>query len=147
MLERGLDLLIARGYVAHRQAAGERARARELVERLAKLVQSGSRRPCKAVPKVLVTDGAGVIVERNPVAAQWLNVPADSLVGMRLLHFVGRRDTSAFRGIVKGLGYAGADRTAVVRFRPRQGRQELVHASVEKVAPDRFAWTLRPVER
>ena len=147
MLDRGLDRLIARGYVAQRKASGERARARGLVERLAKFVRAGTRPLRIQESRVLVTDAAGVIVGRTPAAAHWLNVPAESLVGMRLLHFVGRRDTRTFRGIVKGLGYAGADRAAVVRFRPRRGLQELVHASVEKVGPNRFAWTLRPVER
>ena len=138
--------LVARGYTAHRQAVLERARAVRLRERMAQLAPAvASRRPnlTDCNPTVLQTDAMGTIVEPNPSAARWLNVPAARLVGMRLLHFVSRGDTRTFRGIVKGLGYASADSTATVRFRPREGRPELVHTSVERVAPNRFAWTLR----
>ncbi len=148
MFDRGLDRVVARGYLALRDAARERARAQELREHLMRLVPALASQLTNLTspePTVVHTDAAGFIVDPNPAAAQWLNVPSHRLVGMELLHFVGRRDTGTFRGIVKGLGYGRTRRAVTVRFRPRQGRQEVVHASVEKVAPNRFAWTLRPV--
>jgi PAS domain-containing protein len=144
MLDLGLDRLIARGYLAQRQATTERATARRLCERFALLARAmPARRPTATEAMVVHSDATGAIVALNHTAAEWLNVPAARLVGMRLLHFVSRSHTRTFRGIVKGLGYPGCSPAATVAFRPREGRPRLVHASVEKQGPNRYVWTLR----
>ena len=145
MIGLGYDRLVARGYLAHRQAAVQRATARRLCEGLARLARNVPSRRLTARDAEAVrlySDAEGIIVEPNPAAARWLNVPAERLVGMRLLHFVARSHTRVFRAIVKGLGHPGCTLAGTVAFRPRKGRPQLVHSSVEKQAPNRYAWTL-----
>lgn len=148
LLDTGLDCLIARGYLAQREAFSQRAtadRLRAAHDQLARAI--GCKRPRgTGAPAVVVrTDAAGRIIGPSEAAARWLNVPSERLVGIRLLHFVTRRDTHAFRAMVRALRYDAAPRRAAVQIRPRRARPELVDATVKSVAPDTFEWTLRPL--
>jgi hypothetical protein len=139
--------LIVRGRAAQKEATVVRARARHLYESLERFRPALFARRVTIPEAVAVvrTDGSGTLRAACEVAATWLAVPAERLVGMRLLHFVHRRDTGIFREILMGLGYARAVTQATVRFRARSGSPRLARVGVERVAPNTYEWTLRSV--
>lgn len=98
-----------------------------------------------AVVATVRTNGSGKILQASETVSRWLNVPVERLAGSPLLHYVGRRDTGAFRTLVKTLGYGSSYQAVTVRFRPRGGAQQLVSASVANVGPNTYEWTLRAV--
>jgi hypothetical protein len=148
MLNHRFGGLFARGCAAQQEALKARTEARRLCASLGRFRRGVSPRPSVAAvwTETLRTDSGGLIVSANEGLARWLRVSADRIVGMRLLNFVARRDTRAFRGMVKKLGYPESDGSEMVHFRPRGGRPELVHASVTRAAPNGYDWTLRAVD-
>ncbi len=133
--------LFARAQAARRASLLARERARALSDALLRFKRTMG---ADALGRLtLLTDGSGKVLRPSVTVAHWLNVSVARLAGALLLHFVGRRDTRAFRGLVQTLGYRQGDQEITVHFRPRGGRQQLVRASVTHVGPDTYEWTLR----
>lgn len=148
MFDPRFDRLVARGYIAQREASVQRATAQGLraaLDRFAPAIRRERPGVSDRAAVVVRTDDTGRIIEPNEMAARWLKVLPDRLVGARLLHFVARGDTGAFRGIVVALRRDAGSRTAIVRFRPRHGRPEPVEMRVKSVTRNAFEWTLRPL--
>jgi PAS domain-containing protein len=80
------------------------------------------KRAFHALPMVsFLTDRRAIILDATEAAARFLNLERDVLRTKRLLHFVARRDTRAFRLLADSLR---ADRVEPfsVALRPRHGR-------------------------
>ncbi len=139
----GVGALFARAQAARRASSLARERAKALGDALLRFTRAVDGDPLGRM--TLLTDGAGKVLRPSEALGRWLNVSVERLAGAMLLHFVGRRDTRAFRSLVQTLGYRQEDQEITVRFRPRGGSQQLVRAAVAHVGPNTYEWTLRPV--
>lgn len=139
----GVGALFARAQAARRASLLARERAKALSDALLRFERTMGAHPLGRL--TLLTDGSGKVLRPSGTVAHWLNVSIARLAGAMLLHFVSRRDTRAFRGLVQTLGYRQGDQEITVHFRPRGGRQQLVRASVAPVGPNTYEWTLRVV--
>lgn len=98
----------------------------------------------------VTTDGRGVVLEANIAAATLLSMPRHAMARKLLIGFVARRDTRAFRSILKALHDKPRD-TFSLNLRPRGGPPFRASLSTRRVrrAPHgafELCWTIRRSE-